>query len=451
MIPTDSFQSQTIEYVRDNIVKVVNKNGRLYGTGFFIEVDNKKYCVTSHHCIYDLETVFLQKGDKIALATWVEELSDMSMDITVLRTKENIEAKPLFCHSKAMSKLPVFLCGFAENENINFPKGRIIENCTLSRSVSLFHWPSKTSKGDKKWNQKPDVNVYVFQLENFFELGHSGSPVCYTVDNKVVGVFIARKEDKFGFVIPIETLLKKVEENKMNLQQSLKVAKSHPQKDFYELSNTGKRFLEEKLYKKAIKHYDKIIYDPIYSNAFFYKAFALAESGKHEEAIEWFDKALMIDPGDAMAILNKGSEFKALGRYEEAIDCYNKALEIDPDDVDTLYKKGWTLHNLNRDEEAIEVYNKALEIDPDDFHSLNAMGSALSKLKRYKEAIDWFDKALAIDPNYIFSLRNKGSALNKLKRYKEAIGWFDKALAIDPNDSISLNGKKVSKVNFMKN
>ena len=79
------------------------------------------------------------------------------------------------------------------------------------------------------------------------------------------------------------------------------------------------------------------------------------------------------------------------------------------------------------------------------------MGSALSKLKRYKEAIDWFDKALAIDPNYIFSLRNKGSALNKLKRYKEAIGWFDKALAIDPNDSISLNGKKVSKVNFMKN
>ena len=43
--------SQTIEDIKENIVKIVDDKGTFNGTGFFIEVDGRKYCLTCHHCI----------------------------------------------------------------------------------------------------------------------------------------------------------------------------------------------------------------------------------------------------------------------------------------------------------------------------------------------------------------------------------------------------------------
>ena len=52
--------------------------------------------------------------------------------------------------------------------------------------------------------------------------------------------------------------------------------------------------------------------------------------GKYQEAIEWYDKALKIDPNNVFALNNKGLALSNLGKYEEAIEWFDKALKIDP-------------------------------------------------------------------------------------------------------------------------
>ena len=54
------------------------------------------------------------------------------------------------------------------------------------------------------------------------------------------------------------------------------------------------------------------------------KGLALGNLGKYQEAIEWYDKALKIDPNYVDALNNKGIALNNLGKYQEAIEWYDK-------------------------------------------------------------------------------------------------------------------------------
>ena len=63
------------------------------------------------------------------------------------------------------------------------------------------------------------------------------------------------------------------------------------------------------------------------------KVRALHNLSKYQEAIEWYDKALKIDPNNILALNNKGLALSNLGKYQEAIEWYDKALKIDPNNI----------------------------------------------------------------------------------------------------------------------
>ena len=69
---------------------------------------------------------------------------------------------------------------------------------------------------------------------------------------------------------------------------------------------------------------------------------------------------------NALEILKKGVNFLEDGKYEEALDCFEKILVINPDDPDIWNKKGVALRSLGRYDEAVDAFNKALEITPRD-------------------------------------------------------------------------------------
>ena len=56
------------------------------------------------------------------------------------------------------------------------------------------------------------------------------------------------------------------------------------------------------------------------------------EDGNFEDALSFFEQALLQKPDDPDLWNNKGIALRSLGRYEEASDCYNKSLELDPRD-----------------------------------------------------------------------------------------------------------------------
>ncbi len=56
------------------------------------------------------------------------------------------------------------------------------------------------------------------------------------------------------------------------------------------------------------------------------------EEGKFEDALEFFEQALLLDQKNPELWNNKGVALRSIGRYDEAIDCFNKSLQIDPRD-----------------------------------------------------------------------------------------------------------------------
>ena len=54
--------------------------------------------------------------------------------------------------------------------------------------------------------------------------------------------------------------------------------------------------------------------------------------GNFEDALSYFEQALLLKPDDPDLWNQKGVVLRSLGRYDEASDCYNKSLQLDPRD-----------------------------------------------------------------------------------------------------------------------
>ncbi len=59
---------------------------------------------------------------------------------------------------------------------------------------------------------------------------------------------------------------------------------------------------------------------------------SLLNEGKFEEALGFFEQALLLDQKNPELWNYKGVALRSIGRYSEAIECFNKSLEIDPRD-----------------------------------------------------------------------------------------------------------------------
>jgi len=64
------------------------------------------------------------------------------------------------------------------------------------------------------------------------------------------------------------------------------------------------------------------------------KAKTLLENNKFEEALGFFEQALLMNQNDPELWNHKGVALRSMGRYDEALECFNKSLELDPRDKD---------------------------------------------------------------------------------------------------------------------
>ncbi|MBC8251888.1 MAG: tetratricopeptide repeat protein [Candidatus Nitrosopelagicus sp.] len=56
------------------------------------------------------------------------------------------------------------------------------------------------------------------------------------------------------------------------------------------------------------------------------------QDGNFEDALSFFEQALLLKPNDPDLWNQKGVVMRSLGRYDEASECYNRSLQLDPRD-----------------------------------------------------------------------------------------------------------------------
>ena len=160
---------------------------------------------------------------------------------------------------------------------------------------------------------------------------------------------------------------------------------------------------------------------------------------ENQKAKDCYEKAIEINPNYLAAHSNLGNIFKEFGENQRAKECYEKVIEINPTHAHALNNLGVIFENLGENQKAKDCYEKAIEINPNYLDALNNLGVIFKNLGKYQKAKDCYEKVIEIDPNYIAALNNLGTMFNVLGNHPKAISCYERVLEIDPNNAEPYN------------
>jgi tetratricopeptide (TPR) repeat protein len=172
---------------------------------------------------------------------------------------------------------------------------------------------------------------------------------------------------------------------------------------------------------------------PDFARGHYGLGFALAQTGRTQEAIGEYMQAVRLQPNFAEVHNNLGVAFLQLGRAQEAVAEYEQALQIKPDYADAHYNLGIALEQTGKTEEAIAQFDQALRIRSDSAEAHDKLGIALAQAGRASEAMEQWKEALRIKPDFAEAHYNYGVTLQKQGRFPEAIGHYEQVLRINPD------------------
>jgi Flp pilus assembly protein TadD len=135
------------------------------------------------------------------------------------------------------------------------------------------------------------------------------------------------------------------------------------------------------------------------------------ETGRPEDAIDQFNKALTIKPDHASAEANLGNAFLRMGQLDEAIVYYEKALQLKSDSAEFQYNLANALLRKGEFDEAVSHFRRALELKPRDADFHNNLGTVLLQKGDLDGAIDQYQQALELKPADVKAQANLAWAL----------------------------------------
>lgn len=194
----------------------------------------------------------------------------------------------------------------------------------------------------------------------------------------------------------------------------------------------GNKFVESGGYEKAINYFEKAIkIDPKNAEAYTGKGQALGLLNLYPESLEYANQGITLNPNDAQAYIVKAIALTDLERYNAALIAADNAIKLKPESAEAYNAKGNALYFLERYEEALICYEKVIKIDPGLVHAYNSKGNTLYHLGKYAEAIKSYDETINVDSNYNDAYYSKADILYKLGKYRESIEYFDKYIERD--------------------
>jgi Flp pilus assembly protein TadD len=164
----------------------------------------------------------------------------------------------------------------------------------------------------------------------------------------------------------------------------------------------------------------------------FDHATELSEKGEDAAAlVEWTALATN-NPDDARIHNSLGAELVRTGKFQEAVPHFQKALQLNPQYYAVHGSLAAALLKTGRSNEALSEYELALRIYPGSPDLHNSYGGALARGGRLSEATQEFMKAIAINPALAEAHNNLGIAFARQDRVSEASGEFAKAVELNP-------------------
>jgi predicted O-linked N-acetylglucosamine transferase (SPINDLY family) len=181
------------------------------------------------------------------------------------------------------------------------------------------------------------------------------------------------------------------------------------------------------LYLQTLDH------EPRNSDALHRMGVLSLQTGNAREALDFLQRAVAIQPADALYHFSLGQTLSILNRHDQAIAAFTQALQLRPQFPDAWSALGTALHGKMRLNEAIGAYRQALAQQPGHFDAAQNLGNALCAIGRLDEAIVMLRQSAARRPDFAVTHNNLAVALQKKGQLPEAAAALRKALDLKPD------------------
>jgi tetratricopeptide (TPR) repeat protein len=146
-----------------------------------------------------------------------------------------------------------------------------------------------------------------------------------------------------------------------------------------------------------------------------------------EKGLKAFEKAAALDPGLAIARLNRAIALLNLGKVEEVRPLLEAYLKQHPDDANAWYNLGLLYKNSSSPELAVEAFRRVTQIDPDDADTWYFLGASYAQLKQFPQASESFEHALKLNTTHAsaqFGLARASQQAGDTAKAKEQMARF---------------------------
>ena len=177
---------------------------------------------------------------------------------------------------------------------------------------------------------------------------------------------------------------------------------------------------------------------------------ALADASKSYEDKDYktaIQKYMSINPATEDSILGVAASYQALGTFDKAIEFYKKALGINPKNSEIPYYIGYLYSEQQNWKEAETYLKKSIALNPEsEAKNLLAYVSQNLNLVDYNEAVSLYEKnnfeqallkfnqVIKQDLNNAFAYYYRGLILDEQKKYKAAVDDYNKFMSVYTTD-----------------
>ncbi|MCU0433836.1 MAG: tetratricopeptide repeat protein [Bacteroidia bacterium] len=173
----------------------------------------------------------------------------------------------------------------------------------------------------------------------------------------------------------------------------------------------GMMYKKEERFDEARKWFQKAIaQDSLYAISFYHLGYLSKLEGDTTAALQWFDKALRVEPQLRQALMMRSAVYNAQSNFTGAqtdLQLISDAAETDH----ALYNQAVLNKNLGDYQNALRLYEDLLYKNPNDVLLLNALGNLYNFFGDFDRAVLHYNRALQLKPDYHTARYNLGITL----------------------------------------
>ena len=194
---------------------------------------------------------------------------------------------------------------------------------------------------------------------------------------------------------------------------------------------------------------------PNHPDLHYYKGLCILTTKNFTDAIDYFDKAIELDPKNSKKYNNSicNVYLKAANTYYDANDfntaeeLYDKALSFNKKSIESIFGKGNIFYKKQLFDECININNEVLLINDKYAPSVFMLGASNQKLKNFDKAIEFYKKTIEMSPKFLRAHIWLATLYLELGKFEHSLDVAKNAHMIDP-DNIAID--KIIISNYLK-